>query len=185
MIIARPIPKFDGRQQVVGRVLEGMDIVSRIESCGSSDGTPLQEVIITDCGEGETAASKKRKQISDVTPFYEMPEGWIRKESRSEPGVFYYANEKLGKTQFHMPSIPFGVHAVGSGNTKKARLDGNTSPEPKFDRCKEDQVRVMHIMKMHKDFYGNKPSSLRIFESTSKKKLEPVMNISNFENFKI
>ena len=59
------------------------------------------KLLPTDCGEGETAASKKRKPVSDVTQ--ELPEGWSRRESRKQPGLFYFANEKLGKTQFEFP----------------------------------------------------------------------------------
>ena len=34
-----------------GRVIEGMDVVSTIESMGSSSGIPLRKVMISDCGE--------------------------------------------------------------------------------------------------------------------------------------
>lgn len=32
-----------------------------------------------------------------------LPPGWVKKESRSKPGVFYYANEAKGLTQFEHP----------------------------------------------------------------------------------
>ena len=32
-----------------------------------------------------------------------LPKDWIKKESRSKPGTFYYANLKTGKTQFDPP----------------------------------------------------------------------------------
>ncbi|CAE7191527.1 unnamed protein product, partial [Symbiodinium necroappetens] len=33
-----------------------------------------------------------------------LPLGWVKKESRSKPGVFYYANEAKGLTQFERPT---------------------------------------------------------------------------------
>ncbi|KAJ9442671.1 Peptidyl-prolyl cis-trans isomerase B [Diplonema papillatum] len=43
-------PHLDGRHVVFGEVLEGFDIVKKMESCGNSSGTPEKEVAIADCG---------------------------------------------------------------------------------------------------------------------------------------
>jgi peptidylprolyl isomerase len=42
---------LDGRHVVFGKVLEGMDVVYKIEAVGSSSGTPSKEVTITDSGQ--------------------------------------------------------------------------------------------------------------------------------------
>ena len=42
---------LDGRHTVFGQVLEGMDIVKKIEEYGSSSGTPSKKVTIVDSGE--------------------------------------------------------------------------------------------------------------------------------------
>jgi len=42
---------LDGKHVVFGRVVEGMDLVSRIEGVGSSSGTPSTSVVITNSGE--------------------------------------------------------------------------------------------------------------------------------------
>ncbi|PQO35379.1 peptidylprolyl isomerase [Blastopirellula marina] len=41
---------LDGRHVVFGRVLEGMDVVKKVESLGSQSGKPRATVTIADCG---------------------------------------------------------------------------------------------------------------------------------------
>jgi len=43
-------PHLDGRHVVFGTVLEGWDVVQRVEDCGSGSGRPTAEVRIAACG---------------------------------------------------------------------------------------------------------------------------------------
>lgn len=47
----------------------------------------------------------RNKAMEESSP---LPPGWIRKESRSKPGVHYYANEAKGLTQFDRPAASSG-----------------------------------------------------------------------------
>merc|ERR1712185_396806 len=42
---------LDGKHVVFGKVIEGMDVVKKVEGVGSSSGTPSSEVIVVDSGE--------------------------------------------------------------------------------------------------------------------------------------
>ena len=42
---------LDGKHVVFGKVVEGMDVVSLIESVGSKGGKTSKEVVIKDCGQ--------------------------------------------------------------------------------------------------------------------------------------
>ncbi|CAG9559820.1 unnamed protein product [Danaus chrysippus] len=42
---------LDGRHVVFGNVVEGMDVVKKIESMGSQSGKPSRKIVITDCGQ--------------------------------------------------------------------------------------------------------------------------------------
>ncbi|CAD7700878.1 unnamed protein product [Ostreobium quekettii] len=45
------LPEYNGKSVVFGRVERGMDVVRRIESCGSAIGEPKSQIVISDCGE--------------------------------------------------------------------------------------------------------------------------------------
>lgn len=44
---------LDGKHVVFGKVVQGMDVVKEVESLGSRNGVPKQQVVIEDCGQLE------------------------------------------------------------------------------------------------------------------------------------
>jgi len=44
-------PHLDGKHVVFGTVVEGMDVITKIEGVGSQSGKTSQPVMIADCGQ--------------------------------------------------------------------------------------------------------------------------------------
>ncbi len=50
-ILTKKAPWLDGRHVVFGRVVEGMDVLQRIEALGSESGEPAARIFVHDCGQ--------------------------------------------------------------------------------------------------------------------------------------
>merc|ERR1711974_296686 len=75
-ITTKACPHLDGKHVVFGRVVDGMEVVLRMDECGSDSGKPKKKVTIDDCGllkgkrqaerEVEIGQPSKRKRASDA-----------------------------------------------------------------------------------------------------------------------
>ena len=50
-ILTAPAPHLNGKHAVFGKVVEGLDVVRKIENVRTRDEKPVQEVSISMCGE--------------------------------------------------------------------------------------------------------------------------------------
>jgi peptidyl-prolyl isomerase F (cyclophilin D) len=55
-------PHLDGRHVVFGHVVEGMDVVKKIEKLGSRSGKTSAAIVVFDCGELKPAAEKSSSE---------------------------------------------------------------------------------------------------------------------------
>lgn len=51
MLICSLYSRLDGKHVVFGEIVEGYDVVEKIEKQGTKSGTPKAKVVIADCGE--------------------------------------------------------------------------------------------------------------------------------------
>jgi len=170
---SKAAPKLDGQHVVFGRVIQGMDLISKVESAGTPSGKPLFEILIVDCGELESAAMELRKRKGSwwkAEKEDELPAGWEKKESRSKPGLFYYQHEEGGYTQFERPSSRSKDPLMAMAELQKRRKTEAAVKEQKNDHsaghdevraCNANEIRVWHIVKKHRDFFGKPATSWR------------------------
>lgn len=163
-------PKLDGKHVVFGRVIEGISLVSKLESVGTRHGEPLFEAVISDCGELDSEAMKLRKRkFGEEEP---LPSGWKRKESRSQPGLFYFQHVD-GHKQFERPTSrskdPL-VHAAALEKRRKEKAQREGVAALPTRAVEKGEARVWHILKRHRDFFGKPATSWRQKEITWSKK---------------
>lgn len=164
------------KERCFGRVIEGIDIVSKLESVGTQCGKPLFESVISNCGELESQAALERKRKAGEVKD-ELPPGWERKESRSKPGLFYYQHED-GYTQFERPSMratdPLAAMAeLAKRRRTQAEIEARNGAANKSLPTRavhKGEARVWHILKKHRNFFGKSTSSWRQKEISWSKK---------------
>lgn len=81
-----------------------------------------------------------------------LPDGWIRKESRSRPNNFYYFNTKTGTTQWENPVKPH--------DKSKEKVE-SCGKHTKSKTVKHDERRKSHSTGNHSEFKINDNSKER------------------------
>ncbi|XP_067645058.1 peptidyl-prolyl cis-trans isomerase D isoform X2 [Eurosta solidaginis] len=79
-IVSVSCNNLDGTNVVVGKVLRGLSIISDMELVADDDGSPSEEIVITDCGEiqpGEDWGYHDNDETNDKLPPY--PRDWDKK----------------------------------------------------------------------------------------------------------
>lgn len=107
---------------------------------------------------------------SDVLgPPLPLPQGWILKESKSQPGAHYHYNLETGDSQWEAPAAETLVEKTQTQPSNRKRPAKEeievTVKRSRKEAHKEErkeklvEVRVFHILRKHKD--SRRPSSKR------------------------
>ena len=88
-----------------------------------------------------------------------LPEGWIKRESKSRPGTYYYFAESTGETTWHAPTEP------PAGGKRKRGGDTASAAERMKQKMRAqladdgEKVHVLHLLCKHAG--SRNPSSWR------------------------
>ena len=158
--------------------------------------------MVADLAAQALSTQQQQQQQHQLQPPPPLPPGWLLKESRSQPGVFYYYDQETGQSYWDPPEIqtmsmeqqeeeepqesampdtapqqkqdpqqPAVKRESESSSGKRSRAtsvkqETKHSQHPQQDeqpskrqRKTPDEVRVLHILKKHKD--SKRPSSWR------------------------
>lgn len=79
-----------------------------------------------------------------------LPDGWIRKESRSRPNTVYFFNTTTGKSQWHSP-VSSSNSASNSKNEKSKEIKNalSVSPTKGKSTTKSDEKNKPHSTENH------------------------------------
>jgi len=141
-------------------------------------------------------ASSVSQLLKDAPPPDPLPPGWILRHSRSQPGTVYFYNQETGESSWEQPAavvVAEETVITSESQDNAARQETTAIPEQQHqpedtspsskkrsaDKEKEssrskrsktsmpEEVRVLHILKKHKD--SRRPSSWRQAKITSTK----------------
>ena len=87
---------LDGHHCVFGRVVEGMDVVRKLEEAGTAQGTPKVRIYITDCGVVDPPQQKPdEKKPDEKKPAHSGPSKQATRPAEKAPQVKPSAEEDL------------------------------------------------------------------------------------------
>lgn len=145
----------------------------------------------TTTAETSTDTDNESKMISNMLkkhpPPDALPTGWLIRTSRSQPGSFFYYHQETGESRWEKPvdgqqqtktASPSQATTAKPSNKASAPVPSNkhasppsTAVEPpakkakKSDSSSPKEVRVLHILRKHKD--SRRPASWRNPKVTS------------------
>ena len=138
-----PTPHLDGKHVVFGEVINGKNIVRKIENLPTQSDKPTQDVVVVDCGQlsGASYASAKDKSI-DATgdPYEDFPDD--QGEDLSGTEYFKISSElkEIGNKAFKAGDVETGIEKY-----QKALRYLNEYPEPNESDPKDLGAQMQHL----------------------------------------
>lgn len=141
-------PHLDGKHVVFGQVVEGMELVKRLDNLGTSSGKPRSPIEIIDCGEittgsaAEAVAASRQKRNLEQASSEQVLEGGLKRSkydttavvAREGPsagwdavvdpgsGYTYYTHAASGSTAWTLPE-----YVPGCRTTRQTVVIGDES----------------------------------------------------------
>ncbi|KAH1212847.1 Peptidyl-prolyl cis-trans isomerase CYP95 [Glycine max] len=149
-------PHLDRKHVVFGKLVQGHDVLKKIEEVGDEEGLPSVTVKIINCGEHNEDGkkinkSKKVRDGSSKTNSHEVPHKGKHKKSRADRRRKYYSSESDSSSDLDMESSESNSDSDSDVSSSSYTSSSSDDRRRKRKRSRKNKLRRGKRRDKHRD----------------------------------